>query len=84
MTEDFDGERLNVGGKKSTTPKEGASPRCDSCKYVMPSYTSSTGLRCGLEYARANALMKKLRKMDFYPVVKDDNACELWDLDESL
>ncbi len=54
------------------------SPRCDTCSYVMPSYTASTGLRCGLEYSRASALMRKLRPMDFYPTVKADNACELW------
>ena len=53
-------------------------PRCDTCIYVLPSYTSGTGLRCGLEYARANALVRKLRKMDFYPIVKADNACESW------
>jgi len=59
------------------------SPRCDTCSYVLPSYTASTGLRCGLEYSRANALLKKLRPMDFYPTVKPNNACELW-LEEEI
>jgi hypothetical protein len=54
------------------------SPRCETCCYVLPSYTASTGLRCGLEYSRANAIVKKLRPMDFYPTVKPSNACELW------
>ena len=75
MTKSFNAE-LGIGNEKN-------SPRCDSCKYVIPSYTSSTGLRCGFEYSRASALMKKLRKMDFYPIVKVDNACELWEIERS-
>ncbi len=58
------------------------SPRCDTCTYVLPSYTASTGLRCGLEYSRSSALMRKLRKMDFYPTVKPNNACEMWIAEE--
>lgn len=67
----------------STSARVPVSPRCDRCKFVLPSYTASTALRCGLEYARANALMKKLRTMDFYPIVKADNACESWCVEDA-
>ena len=54
------------------------SPRCDSCVYVMPSETSPTGLRCGLQYFLASPLMRKFTRMDHYPIVKEANACESW------
>jgi len=54
------------------------SPRCDSCVHVMPSATSPTGLRCGHKYFLASPLMQKLTRMDSYPVVKAENACETW------
>ena len=54
------------------------SPRFDSCVHVMPSETSPTKLRCGLKYFQASALMRKLTRMDSYPVVRPDNACEAW------
>ena len=83
MTKDFNADLFSDRDKNLPSKEVGNSPRCDSCKYVIPSYTSSTGLRCGLEYSRASALMKKLRRMDFYPIVKVDNACELWEIDGS-
>lgn len=55
-----------------------ASPRCATCLYVMPSFTASTGLRCGLKYHQSTLLMRKLLRMDHYPEVKDNNACEAW------
>ena len=51
---------------------------CETCYYVMPSYSSSTGLRCGLKYFQASALMRKLQRMEHYPEVKKINACESW------
>ena len=51
---------------------------CESCVYVMPSKTSSTGLRCGLRYFLAPVLIRKFIPMDHYPVVKENNACESW------
>ena len=55
-------------------------PRCDTCSFVLPSYSSPSGLRCGLQYHKANILLRKLRAMDFYPTVRADNACEHWTL----
>lgn len=57
-----------------------ASPSCESCFYVMPSYTSTTGLRCGLKYFHASVLMRKFQRMEHYPEVKPNNACESWAL----
>jgi len=54
------------------------SPRCDTCVYVMPSETSSTGLRCGQQYFLASSLLRKFTRMDHYPIVKSSNACESW------
>ncbi|BDU57988.1 hypothetical protein LMORI2_09700 [Limnohabitans sp. MORI2] len=51
---------------------------CETCYYVMPSYSSSTGLRCGLKYFQASAFMRKLQRMENYPEVKKINACESW------
>ncbi len=53
-------------------------PRCQSCIYVMPSYSASTGLRCGLQYFQSNVLMRKFQRMEHYPEVKEFNACESW------
>ena len=51
---------------------------CETCYYVMPSYSSATGLRCGLKYFQSPALLRKLQRMDHYPEVKKINACESW------
>jgi hypothetical protein len=44
----------------------------------MPSYSAATGLRCGLKYHQSTLLMRKLLRMDHYPEVKKNNACESW------
>jgi hypothetical protein len=59
------------------------SPRCQSCAFVMPSYSSTTGLRCGLQYFQCTPLMRKFQRMDKFPEVKDFNACEAWQLHEN-
>jgi hypothetical protein len=56
-----------------------ADPRCDSCGYVLPSQTASTGLRCGLNYFKSNYIMRKFQLMQHFPEVHDYNACESWD-----
>lgn len=53
-------------------------PRCDTCRYVLPSYASPSGMRCGLQYFEGHPLWRKFRTMDFYPPVRPDNACESW------
>lgn len=53
-------------------------PRCQTCSYVMPSYSASTGLRCGLKYFQSTVLMRKFQRMEHYPEVKEFNACEAW------
>jgi|APCry1669189000_1035189.scaffolds.fasta_scaffold346405_1 hypothetical protein len=53
-------------------------PRCQTCIYVMPSYSASTGLRCGLKYFQSSVLMRKFQRMEHYPEVKEFNACEAW------
>ena len=55
-----------------------ADPRCDSCGYVLPSQTSSTGLRCGLNYFKSNYIMRKFQLMQHFPEVHAYNACEAW------
>ena len=55
-----------------------SNPRCQSCRYVMPSYSASTGLRCGLQYFQSSVLMRKFQRMAHYPEVKAFNACEAW------
>jgi hypothetical protein len=44
----------------------------------MPSYSASTGLRCGLQYFQSSVLMRKFQRMEHYPEVKEFNACEAW------
>ncbi len=64
------------------SPKEviqHADPRCDSCGYVLPSQTASTGLRCGLNYFKSSYIMRKFQLMQHFPEVHDYNACESWD-----
>jgi hypothetical protein len=53
-------------------------PRCDSCGYVLPSQTASTGLRCGLDYFNSSYIMRKFQLMQYFPEVHDYNACESW------
>ena len=55
-----------------------ASPRCQTCTYVMPSESSATGLRCGRQYFLATPISRKFQRMDNFPVVKEFNACEAW------
>ena len=55
-----------------------ANPRCDSCGYVLPSQTASTGLRCGLNYFKSNYIMRKFQLMQHFPEVHAYNACESW------
>ena len=55
-----------------------ADPRCDSCGYVLPSQTASTGLRCGLNYFKSNYIMRKFQLMQHFPEVHAYNACESW------
>jgi len=44
----------------------------------MPSYSASTGLRCGLKYFQSAVLLRKFQRMEHYPEVKAFNACEAW------
>ena len=44
----------------------------------MPSEASATGLRCGLKYFTSSVMVRKFLRMDHYPEVKEDNACESW------
>ena len=55
-------------------------PMCANCQYVMPSITSATGLRCGHKYFISPAWFRKLQRMQHYPEIKPDNACEAWQL----
>jgi hypothetical protein len=55
-----------------------SNPMCQTCAYVMPSESASTGLRCGRQYFLASPILRKFQRMDNYPVVKEINACEAW------
>jgi hypothetical protein len=55
-----------------------ADPKCDSCGYVLPSQTSSTGLRCGLDYFKSSYIMRKFQLMQHFPEVHAYKACEAW------
>ena len=57
-------------------------PMCSTCRFVLPSETSQTGLRCGLSYFRSTPLMRKFQLMQHFPVVKPENACESWEWSE--
>jgi hypothetical protein len=49
----------------------------------MPSYSASTGLRCGLKYFQSTVIMRKFQRMEHYPEVKEFNACEAWSADDA-
>jgi len=53
-------------------------PRCDSCSYVLPSQTASTGVRCGFDYFNSSYIMRKFQLMQHFPEVHDYNACGSW------
>jgi hypothetical protein len=55
-------------------------PRCDTCQYVMPSATSATGLRCGLKYFLSPVWVRKFQRMQHFPEIQADSACESWAL----
>ncbi|NBW55124.1 MAG: hypothetical protein EBR42_07470 [Betaproteobacteria bacterium] len=54
------------------------SPQCQTCVYLMPSESSRTGLRCGLQYFNTPLLVRKFLQMKHFPEVKAFNACESW------
>ena len=60
-----------------------SNPMCSSCSYILPSETSSTGLRCGVRYFNSTLFMRKLQQMQHFPEVKASNACESWKLQSS-
>lgn len=51
---------------------------CISCEFVMPSETSSTGLRCGHQYFLVMPFLRKVTRMDHFPEVSAIHACEHW------
>lgn len=51
---------------------------CENCLYRMPSETSITGFRCGLEYYQTPRLLRKFKTMSQYPVVHTFTVCESW------
>jgi hypothetical protein len=53
-------------------------PMCSTCRYVLPSETSSTGLRCGIRYFNSTLFMRKLQLMHHFPEIRPENACESW------
>jgi hypothetical protein len=53
-------------------------PRCDTCSYVLPSQTASTGLRCGFDYFNSSYIMRKFQLMQHFPEVHNYNACGAW------
>jgi len=55
-----------------------SNPICDSCGYVLPSQTASTGLRCSFDYFNSSYIMRKFKLMQHFPEVHDYNACESW------
>ena len=58
------------------SPNPNSNPMCSSCSYILPSETSSTGLRCGIRYFNSTLFMRKLQQMHHFPEVKASNACE--------
>ena len=57
---------------------QNALPMCSTCRYVLPSETSSTGLRCGIRYFNSTLFMRKLQLMHHFPEIRPENACESW------
>ena len=68
---------------EKVTPQLNSNPMCSSCIYILPSETSSTGLRCGIRYFNSTLFMRKLQQMHHFPEVKASNACESWKLQSS-
>lgn len=57
---------------------QNALPMCSTCRYVLPSETSATGLRCGIRYFNSTLFMRKLQLMHHFPEIRPENACESW------
>ena len=55
-----------------------ASPQCQTCRFLMPSESSKTGLRCGYAYFNASEIARKFKLMSHFEEVKPLNACEKW------
>jgi hypothetical protein len=53
-------------------------PFCRTCRNLMPSQSSKTGLRCGFDYFKASEIARKFKLMSHFPEVKAENACEKW------
>jgi hypothetical protein len=49
---------------------------CKTCKYVLQSESSNTGLRCGHDYFHGHLFLRKVRLMSYYPIIHDYNLCE--------
>jgi len=54
------------------------SPQCKTFRFLMPSQSSKSGLRCGFDYFKASEIARKFKLMTHYPEVKEMNACEKW------
>ena len=77
------GEASNDGiSSVGTVPKSEAAnhlcANCHGCEFVMPSETSSTGLRCGYQYFLVLPFLRKVTRMDHFPEVSAIHACERW------
>ena len=63
---------------KQAAHLQNALPMCSTSRYVLPSETSSTGLRCGIRYFNSTLFMRKLQLMHHFPEIRPENACESW------
>jgi len=51
---------------------------CKSCGYVLLSDSSQTQYRCGVHYYQQAPLVRKQKRMDFYPEVISAHLCAIW------
>jgi len=77
-TETSNGGLFLVSNKPKMEAGNHLCASCHSCEYVMPSETSSTGLRCGHQYFLVLPFLRKVTRMDHFPEVKAIHACEYW------
>jgi hypothetical protein len=52
---------------------------CKTCKYVMGGDSSHRQLHCGLSYYQTPAAVRRVNKLESYPLVFPENVCTHWD-----
>ncbi len=62
----------------SQPPRSLASKSCQVCAFSLSSDSSDSSLRCGRSYYLQPAQSRKQERLDTYPMVNLNDACEHW------